>query len=226
MGELHLFIIWHNARQKEKKLLQEIANKFDIAQTFDITWSEELFSENLTRFYGKKLPKSDKKKEQCGTGSFLVIPVIDHNPLYEKGTNKNIIELKYKLRRIAKGINLIHGSDNKIETEENMMFLLGLTIGEFSAKYPQKKLEPIKINSEIIGAPEWKNENELVTFAKKIPQTTIHKLRDTHMITTENVYKTSRLLNANKRVFMLKRNLYHIPIDGGSKPIYIRKIAA
>ncbi len=106
-----------------------------------------------------------------------------------------------------------------------MMFLIGMTTEEFLIKYSTEKWngEHINLQQEPVGAPEWHDEKDLFSFLKKIPETTVRPIQDTHLIIHPDVHKISRLLNATKRLFFMKRNLYQIPINGENKFVYIRK---
>ena len=57
MQEIHLFILWENALYKKQEILKDMQESFDILGMYNITWSKEKFSENLSRFYGTNLPK-------------------------------------------------------------------------------------------------------------------------------------------------------------------------
>ena len=48
--ELHLFIIWEKARDQECIIVDKIESKFEIAQTFDITWSPYNVGQNFTKY--------------------------------------------------------------------------------------------------------------------------------------------------------------------------------
>ena len=74
--ELHIFIAWEKARSKEKFIRDEISKEFELCDIYDIQWSKERFSKNLTRFYGKNLPKNSNKENHIGNGRFLLFIVI------------------------------------------------------------------------------------------------------------------------------------------------------
>ena len=223
-SELHLFILWEKARIHEQKILKDISTKFEILRVFNQTWSEDMFSNNLSRLYGKRLLKSHKKKEKAGSGAFLTIVVRDNNPLMIDGINSKPFESKSLYRQWTGGGHLVHCSDNIDEAEENMMFLLGLNSKEFLAKYNSAwDGSYININQEIIGSPEWNNETSFQNFIKKIPEATVKSVQNTLLITHQDVQKISRLLNATKKLFFMRRNMYQVPINGKNKMIYIRK---
>lgn len=62
---LQIFVIWENGRTLENKIMQDIAAKYDILQTFTISWPAAEFAQNLSRFYGKKIPPAAKKKKNA-----------------------------------------------------------------------------------------------------------------------------------------------------------------
>ena len=78
--ELHLFIIWENARNKQEEIIKDIKENFEIINIYDICWSKDKFSNNLSRFYGTNLPKGSGKEQHCGNGNFLLIIIKDLKP--------------------------------------------------------------------------------------------------------------------------------------------------
>ena len=93
--EIHLFIIWSKANTKKKKILSDIVNKFTILDVYNISWTKEKFSENLSRFYGQNLPANSKKEQHCGNETFTCIIVKDFNPKYER-------------RQTSKGLRIVN----------------------------------------------------------------------------------------------------------------------
>lgn len=219
--ELNLFIIWNNARGKEKEILADISENFEIRQVYNITWSKERFADNLTRFYGKKLPKNCKKQQECGTGSFLLVVIHDLKPAVKNNLNGNIIGRKYQYRQWTGGGHLIHAADNQQEAEENLLFLLGTNVKEFEQTHPlpwDRKV--IDLKRDLSGAENWKDENEFQTFLNKLPETKQQKTADIPLIISSNTALTCRFLNAAKKFSLIKRNLYKVVIN--NKPQLIR----
>ena len=64
-GELHLMVLWANARHKEKEILEDIGNHLKILECYDIKWTDKSVSDNFSRFYGVKLGKSSAKAKEC-----------------------------------------------------------------------------------------------------------------------------------------------------------------
>ena len=54
--EIHLFLIWSNARPTLAKILEDLRERFEVLTHVDIRWSAEKFASNMTRFYGVNLP--------------------------------------------------------------------------------------------------------------------------------------------------------------------------
>lgn len=223
MKELQLFTIWNNARNFEPQLLHEIAENFEIIQTFDIKWTDQHFAENLSRFYGKKLPKVNKKKKEVGAGRFLLVMVFDHNPQYADEKNQNMLSCKAKLRALM-GQNMLHASDNEAETEENMLFFLGLTKEEFLSKYAAKwNGKSIMVEADILGTPEWFSEKDLFDFVQKIPGCIMNEENGAYVLHTSNLTQTKRFLNAAKKFSLIKKNIYKVPLNGKHKLIRLKQ---
>lgn len=221
--ELNLFIIWNNARRKENEILADIAENFEIRQVYNVTWSKELFAANLTRFYGKKLPKNCKKQQECGTDAFLLVVVHDPHPAIKNNLNGNIIGRKYQYRQWTGGGHLIHAADNQQEAEENLLFLLGTTVDEFEQAHPQPwDGKVIDLKRDLTGAQNWQNEAEFQAFLNKLPETKQQKTADIPLIISKNQALTCRFLNAEKKFSLLKRDLYRVYIGKTPKNIRIK----
>lgn len=150
--ECHIFIIWQNGRYREKDIIAEIADRFELKQIFEISWPQQQFHYNLAKFYGKSLPKGCKKEKECGCGDFLVIAVSDKAPRYVDGKNQNTLEVKAKWRKEF-GKNYIHCSDTKEEGLENLKFLTGMTVAEIERNYGSYKGSYIKLTPQISYQP-------------------------------------------------------------------------
>jgi hypothetical protein len=166
--ELHLFIIWEKARYAEKEILAEIECKFNIVQTYSITWSRYQVGNNFTRFYGANLPRNSGKEKHCGSGEFKLIVVIDEKPKYEdrltsKGVrrvNANMFDTKSILRSITGGGHKIHGTDSEEETKHDLVLLTGLSISDFLRKHTQRE-EDVIYKSDLLGCHGWDSFEQL-----------------------------------------------------------------
>lgn len=167
--ELHLFIIWEHARNKEKEILEDIKNNFEIMKIYEVEWSKDKFSNNLSRFYGTNLPKDSAKEVHCGNGKFLLVVVKVNNPIYEnRNTSKgeksvaiNMFDKKTEYRELTGGGHKVHATDSQKETEHDLTLLLGKNVEDF-LKENQKwdgKIE--SLNADLFGAEKWNSVEDM-----------------------------------------------------------------
>ncbi len=228
---LQLFLIWKNGRKHEEKILNDISAKYEILQLFDITWPKAEFANNLSRFYGKRLPSGGKKEKECGNGEFTLILCYDHNPHMvdderHKGdqSNANAIKDKYTYRQWTGGSYLVHASDNIKEVNDNLLILLSQTAEEVENQYSKPwNGERIKISRSVMGAIGWKNEQELRKIVDKLSNVKLLSGPNKELIisTTDFAY-TSRLLNLKKRFNLFKKNQYMVVINGRNRNILLK----
>ena len=218
-SEYNIFLLWSTARAKDKEVYQMISDKFEIVKTYELEWSPQLFTQNLSRFYGKKLPSAKSKLKLCGLGSFLVHIVKDKHPeITEDGKNLNMSSMKYQLRSLLGG-NYLHASDNQEEAEENLYFLLGKSLSRILAEPKPKKLRVLK--QDIIGAPTWLDEDRIRKALKRVPEAVWNK--ENRVITCSNVPFACRILNAHKVFWTFRKNRYKINIRGRNEVFTIKK---
>lgn len=141
--EMHLFIIWSKSRFMEKEILEDMKKRFDIIQVHPVTWKKDNFSRNLTRFYGKNLPKNSNKEKVCGNGPFLLITVWDRDPLYRPRrtshgvdvVNVRMFDAKEMYRKWTKSGHGIHGTNSLKEVKHDIVLMTGLSYEDYIAKY-------------------------------------------------------------------------------------------
>ena len=80
---LFLYIIWSTAYFKKDEILKDMSKSFIVHKIIEIEWTRDKFAENLSRFYGQKLPPNSFKEKACGTDPFTLVVVEDEEPLYE-----------------------------------------------------------------------------------------------------------------------------------------------
>jgi hypothetical protein len=169
--EIQLFIIWENARKETNKLFTEIKKKFIIYQVYEIFWTPNNITHNLKRFYGITLPNPEKKAKQCGKGSFLLVIVIDKNPIHAiRGTsmgkqlvNTNMYNTKRKIRQMLQGDYPIHGSIHEKEANHNLVLLLGKNIEQIQNECKNEWDNKIKVwKYDLVGTGGWKNFEQLL----------------------------------------------------------------
>ena len=133
--ELNVFIIWEKGRYLSEPIIADIAAKFTILQSFNISWPKKSFAARLAQFYGKNLPKGCRKEKECGCGDFLLIVVEDEQPAYHEGKNINMTTAKGLYRQWFQGKNYVHCSDCQAEGEANVQYLLGINAEEFRTRF-------------------------------------------------------------------------------------------
>lgn len=167
--EQHLFILWEHARFKEIEILKDIASNFEITNIFELSWNKKNFSNNLSRFYGLKLPKRSEKERHCGTGEFILVMVIDKNPCYglrktSRGSelvNTNLFDCKNKYREWTGGGHKVHATNNINETKHDLALLLGFTVEDYQKSDYYNELARIKKQQDLMGAYGWESLQQL-----------------------------------------------------------------
>lgn len=170
MKETHLFILWENARYKEKEILEDIKKSFNIIGKYNITWNKEIFSKNLSRFYGTNLPKNSGKEQHCGNGDFLLIIVEVENPKYEqrdtlsKGIQKvniNMFDKKTYYRELTGGGHKVHATNSEKETNHDLTLLLGKSLKDFLKEVERKDDSIINLKQDLVGTNGFKTIEEM-----------------------------------------------------------------
>jgi len=166
--EVHLFIIWPNALYKKDQIVKDIKLKFEVIDECEVIWSNKKFSNNLSRFYGVKLPDNSFKERHCGKGPFQLLIVHDKNPIYGnrkttkgiKFINLNLFDSKKLYRKWTGGGHKIHATNTTEEMHHDLALLLGMdaepyflpTVSSLNKKY---------IKSDLAGTNNWKSMQEL-----------------------------------------------------------------
>jgi 2-polyprenyl-3-methyl-5-hydroxy-6-metoxy-1,4-benzoquinol methylase len=237
--EIHIFIVWGNASQFFSRIIDDITHHVIIKKVLSVTWDPNLFSENLTRFYGQNLPAGCDKEIHVGNAPFHLIIVEDTKPTYAQrdttkgnvSVNTNIFDLKQKYRLMTGGGHKIHATNNPVESKHDIWLLLGEDSNKFSqvSNWDGKISETKK---DLIGANGWRSMadlfntlNCLVTYVvlrnfECLPD--VHHM-DTHGdidLLVESLEEIIFITNAEKvfpednRVhFYIKINHVNVPFD-------------
>ena len=169
-GELHLIIIWNKGRNKQAEILEDLQNHLTIKNVVEVSWAENLIKKNYARFYGCKLEEMRSKIKECGTGSFLLITVIDKNPIYEyietsrghEMVNKNIFILKQRYREWTDGGHKIHATNSVQETDHDLTLLVGKNSSDYLAQNALEWDGNINsINQNLVGTDGWESLEQL-----------------------------------------------------------------
>ncbi len=167
-SEVHLFIVWENARVVEDKIIADISKNFKILRTYEVYWTKKKFSENLSRFYGTSLPPNSKKEIHVGTNSFLVVIVEDKKPIYkvhttskgDKNVNSNLFLAKSRHRDWTGGGHRVHGTNTVRETDHDLTLLFGKNINDLLKQPAKQKIE--KWHEDVVGSDGWGSLKELL----------------------------------------------------------------
>jgi len=168
--ELHLFILWNKVGSVRDAALRRIGETLSIRRVFHVHWRPDIFSDNLTRFYGEHLPPGCGKEESCGIGPFILIVVRDDEPQYAvrdttrgpASVNTRLFDLKSYLRSVTGGGLPVHATNTLRETNHDLALLLGLSVSEFESVYPGSwDGEIIDLRRDISGTGGWASYHEL-----------------------------------------------------------------
>lgn len=169
--EIHLFIIWQNAYVETHRIIDDIKKRFGFCDIYEIHWSRERFSENLSRLYGQKLPPNSSKELHCGIGPFTLIVVSDSNPNYgmrksssgPMSVNTNIFDAKSRYRQWTGGGHKIHATNTFEEVNHDLVLLLGLNIKDYLHKQKDKRWngKTTIIKKDLSGSQGWNGLGEL-----------------------------------------------------------------
>lgn len=167
-SEVHLFILWQRALGERQRILDDIAKKFTVLKVEDIKWDLDSFSQNLTRFYGEKLPSGSHKELECGTGRFTLVIVKDVAPSYaERMTSRgyelvniNMFDAKALYRSWTGGGHKIHSTNSVQETRHDIHLLTGKSY-EYFCSLESGSLTSTAVDRNILGCVQWNSLSEL-----------------------------------------------------------------
>lgn len=235
--ELHLFIIWSNAKNKETEILADMAARFKILGIHTITWDKKHFSANLTRFYGENLPPHSNKEKLCGNDPFTLIVVLDESPLYRprmtskgsKTVNVNIFDSKEMYRHWTGGGHMIHGTNSDEEVRHDLILLTGMSKTDYLKKVEKEGTALKDVFHEMPGENGWDSMDQVLyvlnetieyvvlrNFAGLFSDFNKSVHGDVDILATKR-YLAQLALNA-KPVYRSKRRVRHIVRigDGGA----------
>lgn len=229
--EIHLFIIWSKASHQRKNILSDIDSKFIILDIYNVSWSKNIFSENLSRLYGESLPENSNKEQHCGNDTFTCIIVKDKNPLYKtrqtsKGirvVNINLFDAKKKYRSWTGGGHKIHATDNTEETRIQLMLLLRKKYDNYLILNEDSVIEKV-YNQNLIGCNGWKSLEEVFgVLNSTINYVILRNFENLHDemdslhpdidLLTDNKANTISILNAQKTFQKKYRVQYMVLIN-------------
>ncbi|HCG6789348.1 TPA: hypothetical protein NJ263_002851 [Vibrio parahaemolyticus] len=237
--ENHLFIVWSKALHAADKIIKDIENNFEINSIYKVEWSKKKYAENLSRFYGEKLPDNSFKQKHCGTDEFLAIIVTDTQPEYsaidignnrgELYVNKKVYNCKLKYRDWTGGGHRVHATNDQNEFWHDALLLLGKN--ELTHALNTNNKEPKYLKQDLLGSNGWSSFEELKDVLNILPSYAIMRgdfsdhlfdHKDDVDILTDNPVEMKYLLNAiNKgkkysilrHLINVKNNSIHVDIN-------------
>lgn len=138
--EVHLFVLWENARVEEERILSDIRARFEVLAEVEAEWPKDIGAEQgFRRFYGTFLADAAGKARRAGEGRFLIVVVRDNAPVYKmvetaRGLEKvdvNIFSQKYVYRDWVGGQHRVHGTNSPEEARRDVMLLTGRPLAEW-----------------------------------------------------------------------------------------------
>lgn len=230
MDEIHLIIIWSKAQNKKQEIINDLANKFNILDIYNVSWSKDKFSENLSRFYGENLPKNSHKEKHCGNDTFTCIIIKDTSPNYEiretskgaKVVNINLFDAKQLYRSWTSGGHKIHATDNIEETKLQLIMLLNKKYNYYLNKEKTSKEKDYK--KDLVGSKGWSSLEEVFNILNETLnyvilrnfETLEDELNALHPdidLLVENKNSTINILNAKATTNKDYRVQYNVMID-------------
>jgi hypothetical protein len=168
MSEVHLFLLWSNARQCEDEIVADIAAHFRVLDLVEVEWDRETFARNLTCFYGANLPPGSDKETHSGTGPFLVCVVEDAKPRYRWRRagrrfireNRRMMDARAKYREVTGGGYRVHASADRAEAARDLVLLFGRRPDDFrGSRAPET---PRRHTTGMLGDHDWAGVDELM----------------------------------------------------------------
>ena len=164
--DIQTFIIWKNARTFEEDILNKIKSDFTILKEYEITWTPELFGENLSAFYGDNFIYNMFQRQVRGEGAFIFVIAEDKIPNYitvtanrgEVQVNEKAFKLKQEVRELLQTFSF-HSSNDLQEARHNIALLLGKNLEDFLSSTELDGKREI-LHQDIPSARGWKSLSE------------------------------------------------------------------
>lgn len=167
----HILIVWNNAIHVADDIEKYLVSQFNLISRRTIQWSDTKFEENMSRFYGTKLPSIRDKVIHCGKGDFFLFFFEDIAAELEivstssapQLVNKRVFMAKQLFRSWLGGGHQIHASNNDWETERDIALLLN----ENQILELESCADTRVIESDLIGANGWNSLEHLFNTMNK-----------------------------------------------------------
>ena len=171
--ELHLMITWERGRYRQKKIFADIQKRCKILECYEVEWSDDTVANNFTRFYGVNLPDGSGKEQDVGRGKFLLLLLLNENPVYEvrltsrgeERVNTVLFDAKMLYRSWTGGGCKIHATNNPKETDHDLSLLLGINYIDYMKVAPKEWNGEIKpLRRDLSGAHGWESLKDFFIY--------------------------------------------------------------
>ena len=166
-AQLGLFVIWHNSRREEKRILADLNRLFEVLTVHEVHWSPELVEQNYQRFYSDLDVRGVYHLFNKGAGPFLAITLVDRSPAQEdrmtsrgsRTVNARFLDAKLRYREWLGGLG-VHCGETTWETKRDLRMLLGLEASSESEASTRWNGEVQILRRDVTGARGWESVAE------------------------------------------------------------------
>ena len=140
--ETHLFVIWDKGRFAEKRILEDMRQRFEVVFSGEMRFPG-VAKEDYCRFYNTRRFNVRKKVSRCGAGPFLfvIVKVRDSEHVvdqYGKTVNALMYKTKDMYREWCGGKFRVHGTLQTSEYERDVYRITGHTAAEWEQGTPSE----------------------------------------------------------------------------------------
>lgn len=231
--DLHLVVIWSKARVKEREIIEELQQHFNVLGCFDTTWSKEHLDDNFHRIYDVA-PTGGKagKRKEVGDKAFMVVVIEDQNPEYQyrsdasgrlKIVNSNVVDKKHLFRKWVGGSYMVHSTDNLKEFFNNAILFFGKENTFKLIEQAECNKQVSIVQKDLIGANGWDSCDELFETLNLTTEYVVLRGADNIENTVKTLSGDVDILcsnigeftaAANARNIWNSKNFFHVNIAG------------
>jgi hypothetical protein len=167
--ELGLFVIWEKGRPHERRLLVDLASRFELLEVYKMCWASRA-KDNFARFYADIAVRGVYHVLSKGAGPFLVITVADPSPRLEhrqtarghRLVNARFFDAKQCYRSWEGAELAVHCSETRQELLRDLKLLLGVSADRYLLDTTASWQGDIKRRRcDLVGADGWSSWQEL-----------------------------------------------------------------
>ena len=167
-AQLGLFIVWHDSRREERRILADLNRLFEVHAVHEVHWSRELVEQNYQRFYSDLNVRGVYHVFNKGAGPFLAITLVDRSPTQEdrmtsrgsRTVNGRFLDAKLRYREWLGGLG-VHCGETEWETKRDLRMLLG--VEACSSSEASKRWNGVveTLRRDVTGARGWESAAEV-----------------------------------------------------------------